>query len=276
LLIAAVAQCISLHKYKQIAHDLYHMGSHPHPRDPKKRVDGYAMIHCHRKAFCGTVEHSTSASVHFRRNASSPAHRKRQALPQCAGPIADGAAWKTPSGYYINARNSQQLSVRFLTAAIEEAFDAWGCALRKTKRFVIGPLLGVRQDLSGHDIYIDAPDGDNVIGLGTVEGKHGTIAITIVWGSFGGPLKDREIVEFKMILDETHHRFGNASVTRGVFDLGSTVTHEGGHAHGLRDIYTSACSHVTMFSSSVENDIKKRTLAVDDIAGIQNLYFDED
>jgi hypothetical protein len=180
--------------------------------------------------------------------------------------------WKSSYGYYIYAKNKQQLSTRYLTSSVSHASDAWNCALRTDNRLVIGPLLQVREDLSGRDIFIDSPDGKNIIGLGTIDGKQGTIAVTIVWGIFSGPEAAREIIEFKMIFDEDHYSFGNSSLRTGVIDYESTATHEMGHAYGNEDIYDPACADVTMYGLSAENEIKKRTLEVPDVEGIQSLY----
>jgi hypothetical protein len=272
---------VSFEKHKAISHDTYYLGKHAHPRHRLKEVEGYAFLHNHRDSRAGKLSPSTSKATHFGRNnhtssskKSSAEHRKRQlgTTLDCTEPIAVGAVWKTSLGFYINSLNTQQLSTRYLTSAILHATDAWNCALRTDNRLVLGPLLAVRPSLSGRDITIDSPDGSNIIGLGTIDGKHGTIAVTIVWGIFSGPIPLREIVEFKMIFDANHYRFGNSSLRAGVIDFEATATHEMGHAFGNEDIYDPQCADVTMYGTSAENETKKRTLEVPDVVGIQSLY----
>jgi len=55
-------------------------------------------------------------------------------------------------------------------------------------------------------------------------------------------------------------------------DLQNIATHETGHGVGLADVYSSACSEVTMYGYSWYGDIGKRDLAQPDITGLQKLY----
>jgi hypothetical protein len=58
----------------------------------------------------------------------------------------------------------------------------------------------------------------------------------------------------------------------GKFDVQSIVTHEFGHWLTLWDVYGSANSTKTMFITTYTNDISKRSLDADDIAGIKYIY----
>lgn len=84
-------------------------------------------------------------------------------------------------------------------------------------------------------------------------------------------LSNNQIVEFDIMFDEDFV-WGNSDVSSDVMDYQNIATHELGHAFGLLDLYKAEMSEQTMFGYSGYNDIKKRTLASGDIAGIQALY----
>jgi hypothetical protein len=278
VLLLLSAGAINFDEHQRISHDTFYLGKQKHPRERLREVEGYAFTHTHQNAPAAHFLPSTSKAIHFgRANFTVPDRKRSSSSPSthhlaCTSAIASGAVWKTSHGYYINTQNMQYLTSRFIVACIEQALDAWNCALLSQNRLIIGPLLGVRQNLSGRDINVKAPDGENSIGIGGIEGKRGTIAVTVVWGIFSGPESQREIVEFKMVFDGSHYRFGNSSTTRGLIDLASTATHEMGHAFGREDIYDPSCADVTMYGSSNENEIKKRTLEPADVEGIRQLY----
>lgn len=254
--------------HKRIAPDTYSLGERTHPHDPSRRVSGVAFLHTHKHH--APRQPSRAKDIYFKRQQNNT--RKRASADSCTSPIAAGAVWKTSRGYYINAKNAEQLTQRYVVSALAEASDAWNCILKNSGRMVIGPLLAVRPSLSGNDIDITEPDGFNVVGFGSIMDKPGTVAVTTVWGIFNGPVAMREIVEFDMLYDQEHYSFGNSSVRVDVIDFGATSTHEWGHALGLDDIYSDGCSEVTMYGSSSENETKKRTLEQADQTGLSDMY----
>jgi hypothetical protein len=258
---------VNLARYQRLAHDTLFMGEHRHPRNASKTVQGYAFLHYHSDSDAARAQSDAFPPVgksnHFKRANVPP-------LDRCAMPLADGAVWKTSRGYFINTLNAQQLSPAFLETTIARALRKWNCAL--DDRLVIGPLLGLRTNLDGNAIQIETPDGVNEIGLGTIVGRPGTIAFTVLYGIFSGPIEDRELTNFKMVFDESKYRFGDASVRSGVIDFESTATHEAGHVFGLDDIYSFSCADVTMFATSEADETKKRTLEGADIVGVQTIY----
>ena len=102
----------------------------------------------------------------------------------------------------------------------------------------------------------------------------GAIAVTIVWGYFGGPPSTRKIIEFDMIFDQVDFAWGicEDGSNADFMDIQNIATHELGHAVGLDDLYETACAEVTMYGYSTEGEIKKRDIEADDITGLQSLY----
>ncbi|MFQ6053626.1 MAG: matrixin family metalloprotease, partial [Candidatus Bathyarchaeia archaeon] len=108
--------------------------------------------------------------------------------------------------------------------------------------------------------------------------QEGVIAVTVVWGYFSGPPRQREIVEFDIMFD-TDYTWGDAGDTSetmlgdtSMMDLQNIATHELGHGLDLDDLYDSSASEETMYGYSQNGETKKRTLYLGDIAGIQELY----
>jgi len=284
LLVVAAALAIDLKQYQRLSHDTLLLGERKHPRNATRKVSGYAFLHLDHASELARAQRlkatPVSKHLHFDRRSRSQivaaGDRVSSAVGfgDCSMPIADGAVWKSSHGYFINARNSLQLSAVFIERAIGRAFRRWSCVLHSPsiERLVIGPLLSVRTDRDGNQMNSDAPDGANEIGLATIGDRPGTIALTVLWGVFSGPPNDRELTEFDMFFDQTHYRFGNSSTRSGVVDFEATATHEAGHVMGLDDIYDFECADVTMFATSAIDETKKRTLESADVDGVTDLY----
>jgi hypothetical protein len=109
-------------------------------------------------------------------------------------------------------------------------------------------------------------DGKNSVGWGLLE--PGIIAITTIWYN---PATKR-IVEFDTVFN-TYYQWGDATnpETLNVMDLQNIATHEFGH-NGLADLRPPKDAELTMYYASTFGEVKKRTLGVGDILGIQALY----
>ena len=280
---AGVSGLLRLQDYTKISHDTYYLSRQRHPHNSAKFVHGYAFLNLHRS----TLAKSASANTirrdkhhHFQRNltthesAKSHVHEKKlyANLPSCTGPISEGTSWKTSRGFYLHTQNRNGLTTAFIVDALQKANDAWHCGTSEYEKLIEGPLLGVIDASSGSVIDLDAPDGTNQIGFAAIEGHPGTVAVTIVWGIFDGPIFQREIIEYDMIFDGAHFAFGDGAKNKNVMDLQSIATHETGHSYGLDDIYDSSCVDVTMFGTSAEGETEKRSLDQRDLDGLSLLY----
>lgn len=252
----ALAVSIRLQDHHQLSHHKYYLGRH-------RSLHGYAFVHYHEKN-----------SEWARNYTARPLHSlaKRQASSPCTAPIAEGAKWRSSEGYIVHTRNSMGLSEDYILTSMSRAMDRWQCVMDDLGIYAIGPRVGVKRNVPASEFPIDRPTGENEIGFGPIEGRPGTVAVTVVWGVFGGPVQAREIREFKMRFDEEHYRFGNASISDVFMDLEAIATHEAGHAYGLDDIYLADCEHVTMFGTSRTGEHKKRTLGQEDVFGLRDLY----
>ncbi len=272
---------LKLQDYTRISHDTYYLSRKRHPLNPDKFVHGYAFLNLHtnsRKHLPSAKMIHREKHVHFQRQTiSHESHpisgkQKEQALPSCTGPISDGTSWKVSRGYNIHTQNRNALSSAFVIDAIQKASDAWRCGCVEFEKLIDGGLLNVVDGSSGETIDLDQPDGQNEIGFAAIQGHPGTVAVTIVWGIFDGPISQREIIEFDMIFDGHNYNWGDGGANPNVMDLRAIATHEMGHRYGLDDIYDPSCSDVTMYGTSGEGETQKRSLHARDVEGLSFLY----
>ena len=103
--------------------------------------------------------------------------------------------------------------------------------------------------------------------------QPGVLAVTFVWGTFGGPPGGRVLVEWDQVYDDD----GDVvwadlpDGPAGAFDFFNVAIHEVGHAFGL-DHPDATCTEQTMYAYAAAGEMKKRTLEAGDVAGITELY----
>ncbi|MHA1989095.1 MAG: matrixin family metalloprotease [Promethearchaeota archaeon] len=170
-----------------------------------------------------------------------------------------GVKWKTlPVDYVINPNNPQNLTEAFVTNTISTSAETWDDA--------------TSTELVNNNYTIDynakyrVQNFENAIVFGDYS-QEGVIGVTSIWYTRRG----KQIVEFDMLLD-TDFDWGDAEQNPDLMDLENIVTHEFGHGIGLSDVYSDACSNVTMYGYSTEGEISKRTLEQPDITGLQAMY----
>lgn len=169
-----------------------------------------------------------------------------------------GVKWTTPPvSYVINPTNSG-LEETFVTSVISTAAETWDVTTA-SELFNNGYTIDYKaqygvQNFKNAIAFGDYPDS-NVIG------------VTSVWYTRVG----KRIVEFDMLLN-TDFTWGNAYGNPSVMDLQNIATHELGHSVGMGDIYSTACSTVTMYGYSIKGETSKRTLEQPDVKGLQSMY----
>jgi len=196
--------------------------------------------------------------VHYARPDSPPGLSKPREpkAPSCYKLL--GVKWKSlPVSYVINPVNSG-LSGDFVISTISTSAETWDDA---TSSELFNDTYAV-----DYFAMYGVQDFENVIAFGDYP-QEGVIGVASVWFTRRG----RQIVEFDILLD-TDFIWGDATIDSSVMDLQNIATHELGHGVGLDDIYSDACSEVTMYGYSDYGEIKKRTLEEPDVTGIQKLY----
>ncbi len=195
---------------------------------------------------------------------------KANAKPNAGGGVAcytflsKGARWKTTEPILINPINSDGVGEELIVNATNAAAGEWDNKVP----FGIFGSVSVDNSASFNNGEID---GYNTVSFGGIP-NSGAIAVTTIWGYFGGPPALRELVEWDMLLDQEDYEWGDATATPDRMDVQNIITHEIGHSAGMGDLYTLNCAQQTMYGYSAEGETSKRDLASGDIAGIRKLY----
>ena len=164
------------------------------------------------------------------------------------------ARWASyPVSMSINPNNNDVSATAAITA-FQTALGVWNAA-GTPFRFQYG---GTSNDTS------TAYDNHNVL-IFRNSGGTGAVASTYSWWDSGGHLLDADIV----IWDGSYTFFTGTSGCSGGLYIEDIATHELGHALGLDH---SGVADATMYPSLSWCSQELRTLASDDIAGIQSLY----
>ncbi len=221
-------------------------------------VEGYAIIH-HR---------SDDARPD---GTGKPAKPPKDEASTCYAYMARGAFWRSVEPWYVNPQNLYGLTDSFV-------FDNLSSDIAKWEDAADGSVDGV----AGADILGDgastivtlaadmsSPDGLNEVYFGQID-EPGVIAVTIVWGVFGGPPQSRQLVEWDMVFDQSDFAW-SATGEPGMMDFENIATHELGHSIGL-DHPDSSCALETMYAYASLGETSKRDLNSGDIAGVDGLY----
>lgn len=181
----------------------------------------------------------------------------------CYSFLASGAKWKTQEPWVINPSNNEGLDETFV-------FISTAANIQKWEDAGAGDIFGAgtifTTELVADEI---SPDGINEVYFGIIDDPN-TIAVTIVWGVFSGPLKQRYLSEWDQVFDEGSFNW-SSSGEAGKMDYENISTHEIGHAFGMGHP-SSTCTDETMYAYASDGETKKRDLNSGDIAGISSLY----
>lgn len=215
------------------------------------------------------------AIVHKAHFKNAAARVKKPAKPSttstCYGYLASGAKWKWVEPWVVNPANNSGIADNTVFNIFSSSISKWEDATDG----VVGNGLGVNVIGDGSTtssaLLADtvSPDNLNEAYFGAIEDSN-TIAVTIVWGIFGGPTYQRKLVEWDQIYNTIYNWSSTGEANK--MDLDNIITHEKGHSFGMNDLYTSYCSEQTMFGWASLGETKKGSLEIGDITGINKLY----
>lgn len=164
------------------------------------------------------------------------------------------ASWPGSSAtFFINPQNAD-VSDSAAEAALLTAMDAWNTQGQSSFHYSYGGR--VSDTNTGYD-------GKNVIVFRNAS-NGSALASTYYWYS-GGTMLDADIVFW----DAPYVFFAGTSGCNGGAYIEDVATHEMGHALGLSH---SSVADATMYPTYSYCSQDQRTLAADDISGLQSLY----
>lgn len=202
------------------------------------------------------------AIIHYKEKSAKPSGKGGGS--QCYGFLAKGAKWKIVEPWLVNTSNVRSLDET-------SVFNVLANGVAKWENAAGADILGEGTVTPGI-LLADtvSPDNKNEVYFANVS-QGNAIAVTIVWGIFGGPVFQRELVEWDQVYDDVDYDWSLAGEA-GKMDFDNIVTHELGHSVGMADIYDSTCGQVTMYGYAANGETKKRTLEQADILGVSTLY----
>jgi len=233
----------------KVAQGIYSLGYTKHKG---KIVKGYAIVHPYRNL----------AKPDNPGNGNG-GQKKDQGGSTCFAFIGNGANWKTAESYIIDSSNAAGMSDSFVSSTINKVINDWNTEAATTifNQRVAGSVDGADSV---------APDNKNEVYFAGIE-EENVIAVTIVWGIFGGPPSNRELVEWDQVYDDEEFGWGDATTNTSIMDFHNIAAHEIGHAAGMGHP-DDTCTEETMFAYAETGEIKKRDLFDGDITGIKKLY----
>ena len=179
---------------------------------------------------------------------------------QCYTFLASGARWKTIEDFVV-AQNIAKVPAYL--AAIDSSLANWEVAAGTQ-------IFGNRTtDAVDFGSIGNAANDKNEVTFGPIA-QPGVIAVTFVWGIFGGPPQGRQLTEWDMILDDGDFTWSSTGEA-GKMDFWNIFAHESGHAAGLGHP-SNSCTDETMYAYADLGETKKQTLNAGDVAGISALY----
>ena len=211
-----------------------------------KFVDGYAI-------------------VHYAKNAVKPVKPvKPSADAACYGFLAKGAKWKgAAEGWIVDSASTGGLTADFIFENMTKDIDKWEDVVSPSTDILGAGSTKEMTSLPG--VY----NNENEVSFARID-DSGTIAVTYIWGYFGGALATRQLLEWDQIYNDYYTWSDSGDSDK--MDFENIATHELGHSVGMGDLYTSSCATQTMYGYADFGEIDKRDLEAGDIAGINLLY----
>ena len=212
------------------------------------------------------------AIIHRKDNAAKPGNAK-PAATTCYTYLAKGTKWKTVEPWLVNPANIDGLANATVFNLLSGGVSKWEDATDGNVTNGVGiDVLGVGTTTSATlTADTSSPDNQNEVYFADIS-EPGVIAVTIVWGIFGGPPFGRELVEWDQVYDDVTFDWSAGAIgVTGKMDFDNIATHELGHSVGMGDLYSS-CIEETMYGFSSNAEIKKRDLNTGDITGVNALY----
>ena len=212
------------------------------------------------------------AIIHRKDNAAKPSGAK-PGNAACYTYLAKGAKWKAAEPWVVNPTNTRNLDLTTVFNLLSGGVAKWEDATDgEVGNSVEADVLGSGSTTTEVLVADTAsPDNKNEVYFADINDSN-AIAVTIVWGIFGGPPSGRQLVEWDQVYDDVTFDWSTEVLgVAGKMDFDNIATHELGHSVGMGDLYNT-CVDETMYGYSSNVETKKRDLNNGDINGVNGLY----
>jgi hypothetical protein len=234
----------------QVDSDVFYLGKKKDPQN-HQQVEGFAFVHRSNDAKNKGGNGGTSTCYSF---------------------LANGAKWKgVAEPWVMNPANTSNLDQATLFAHEGADISKWEDATDGNVNNGNGVDVMGNGTQTTNTLTADSssPDGNNEIYFADIQ-QNGVIAVTTVWGIFGGPTQNRVLTEWDQVFDDVSFNWSLTGETSKM-DFDNIATHEIGHAVGLGHP-GNTCTNETMYAYADNGETKKRDLNSGDITGINLLY----
>ena len=175
--------------------------------------------------------------------------------------VVDPVGWKLPLGSWTYLLNTASVPSTVgsgnLSTIAGNAFSEWENTVKNKVNFIAGTTTIDKKGL----------DGKNIIAWGRTSGI--ALAVTYTWYNS----KTKLAVETDTIINKKYDWGWAGYCDNTYYDAQNILTHELGHWIGLNDEYNSSYVDNTMYGYGSKGEIKKDTLTVGDIAGVDSLNY---
>jgi hypothetical protein len=193
------------------------------------------------------------------------------AASSCYAFIGSGVKWKDAENYIVDGAYNLAMPQANIESEISAATILWNDE-------VAAPIFGQQEATPINHVFsadtVTPLDDKNEVYFSDISDpaidSNNTIAVTITWGVFSGPPRNRRFVEWDQVYN-TAFTFGDASINTGIMDFLGIAAHEVGHAAGMSHP-ESSCVDETMYAYAAHGETIKRDLNLGDITGIKKLY----
>ena len=142
------------------------------------------------------------AIIHRRDNAAKPGGTK-PGTTTCYTYLAKGAKWKTIEPWVTNPTNTRNLGPTIVFNLLKGGVAKWEDATDGNVTNGAGVDVLGEGAITAATLVADtsSPDNQNEVYFADITDSN-AIAVTIVWGIFGGPISGRQLVEWDQIYDD--------------------------------------------------------------------------
>jgi len=180
--------------------------------------------------------------------------------------VDNSAGWHLPAifEYTLNPSSVPSSIISNVAEITDLSFDAWIGALDLGQ-------VAISKNPVNTTVSRAVFDGQNIVTWGRTSGS--ALGVTYIWyDNTGLAVEVDTIMNKKFSWSWTPYNISNLCSVQNTYDAQNILTHEIGHWFGLDDHYTTEYQENTMYGYGSKNEVKKDTLTIGDVLGLNLIY----